>query len=89
MNQTGSVEESGAIRSGQVFAWLPTMGFPIAEPYWTRAVVGGVERDVLVQLFQRRVLSYTPGNPRGFEVEMGNVGQHYYAWRYGKQPWIK
>lgn len=89
LNQSGPVEENGAIRSGQVFAWLPTMGYPIAEPYWTRAVVGGVERDVLVQLFQRRVLSYTPGNPRGFEVEMGNVGQHYYAWRYGKTPWVK
>ena len=33
------------------------------EPYWTRAVVGGVERDVLAQLFQRRVLSYTPATP--------------------------
>ena len=52
------------------------------------SVVRGVERDVLVQLFQRRVLSYTPGNPAGFEVEMGNVGQHYYAWRYGSTPWV-
>ena len=67
------------------------MGFPIAEPYWTRAVVKGVERDVLVQLYQRRVLTYTPGNPPGFEVEMGNVGQHYYQWRYPQlgTPWVR
>jgi hypothetical protein len=36
--------------------------------------VGGVTKPVLVQLFERRVLTYTPGNPAGFEVEMGNVG---------------
>jgi hypothetical protein len=42
---------------------------------------------VLVQLFERRILTYTPGNPRGFEVEMGNVGQHYHRWRYGFATW--
>jgi hypothetical protein len=29
-----------------------------------------------------RVLTYTPSNPVAFRVEMGNVGQHYFAWRY-------
>ena len=24
----------------------------------------------------------TPGNPAGFQVEMGSVGQHCYHWRY-------
>jgi hypothetical protein len=38
---------------------------------------------VLIQLFERRTLTYTPANPSGFQVEMGNVGQHYYSWRYG------
>ncbi|MGI8690178.1 MAG: fibronectin type III domain-containing protein, partial [Thermomicrobiales bacterium] len=41
---------------------------------------------VLVQPFQRRVLSYTPTNPPGFQVEMGNIGQHYYQWRYLTNP---
>jgi hypothetical protein len=49
-------------------------------------MVGGVELDVLVQLFERRVLTYTPTNPAGFKVEMGNVGQHYYRWRYLSTP---
>ena len=40
--------------------------------------------DVLVQPFQRRVLTYSPDNPSGWQVEMGNVGRHYYLWRYGE-----
>lgn len=67
--------------------WIFAFGYPISEPYWTTATVGAAERTVLVQLFERRVLTYTPGNPRGFEVEMGNVGQHYHRWRYGTAPW--
>ena len=67
--------------------WLFAFGYPISEPYWTVARIGGVDKWVLVQLFERRALTYTPGNPRGFEVEMGNVGQHYHQWRYGFQPW--
>ncbi len=89
LNQTGPIYEGGRLQNGLVFPWVKAMGYPIAEPYWTRAVVRGAERDVLVQLFQRRVLSYTPGNPAGFEVEMGNVGQHYYTWRYSTTPWVK
>jgi hypothetical protein len=60
-------------------------GLPITEPYWTTTLVGGVNKDVLVQLFERRVLTYTPSNSAGFQVEMGNVGLQYYLWRYGEQ----
>ena len=48
-------------------------------------VVGGVEHDVLIQCFERRCLTYTPDNVTEWQVEMGNVGQHYYRWRY-QQP---
>ena len=37
---------------------------------------------MLIQAFERRVLTYTPSNPPAFQVEMGNIGQHYYDWRY-------
>jgi hypothetical protein len=67
---------------GKVFDWVSTVGLPITEAYWVRAKVAGVEQDVLVQLYERRVLTYTPANPTAFQVEMGNVGQHYYRWRY-------
>lgn len=70
--------------------WLYLFGRPITEAYWVRARVGGAEQWVLVQLFERRTLTYTPANPAAWQVEMGNVGQHYYQWRYGPPagaPW--
>lgn len=55
-------------------------GYPITEPYWIRVPVGGVWHDVLIQCFERRCLTYTPSNPSGWQVEMGNIGQHYLKW---------
>jgi hypothetical protein len=72
-----------AFMNRQPTDWLFAFGHPIAEPVWVRTAIGGVERDVLVQLFERRVLTYTPSNEAAWQVEMGNVGQHYFAWRYG------
>jgi hypothetical protein len=85
MNQSGMIYEGGSYRTGKVVDWLFAFGYPVTEPYWMRAMVGGVEKDVLVQLFERRVLTYTPSNAAGWQVEMGNVGRHYYNWRYGGQ----
>jgi Tol biopolymer transport system component len=62
------------------------VGFPITEAYWTRVMVGGTYHDVLAQCFERRCLTYTPENPPEWRVEAGNVGQHYYQWRYGHLP---
>lgn len=45
--------------------------------------VGGKTVPVLVQAFERRVLTYTPDNPVLFRVEYGNIGRAYYAWRSG------
>ena len=64
-------------------AWQTVMGLPVTEPFWVNVRVGTVPTWVLVQPFERRVLSYTPTNPDAFKVEMGNIGQHYYQWRYG------
>lgn len=50
---------------------------------WANIKVGNVYQDVLLQCFERRCLTYTPDNPTGWQVEAGNVGQHYYQWRYG------
>jgi thermitase len=70
------------------FAWLPNhgilmMGYPRTEAYWTTALVAGQPRDVLTQCFERRCLTYTPENPDGWQVELGNVGLHYVEWHYG------
>ena len=60
---------------------VQAIGLAITEPVWANVKVGGKVVPVLVQAFERRVLTYTPSNPAGFMVEYGNIGQHYYKWR--------
>ena len=87
MNSSGIVWDGQAFVQDQLFenAYFAT-GRPVTEAYWATVMVGGTERDVLMQCFERRCLTYTPGNPQGFIVEAGNVGLHYYNWRYRVQP---
>ncbi|HEX2914448.1 MAG TPA: hypothetical protein VH186_26850 [Chloroflexia bacterium] len=89
LNQSGPLlSPTGLSVQGRLFEPLfYATGFPVTEAFWAKVKVGGQVKDVLVQAFERRVLTYTPSNPAGFQVEMGNVGQHYYLWRYGNsQP---
>lgn len=83
INAQGPVQEGKNTRIDTLMDWVFTLGYPISEPYWMKIRVAGAERSVLVQLFQRRVLTYDPVNPANWQVEMGNVGRHYYVWRYG------
>jgi hypothetical protein len=64
-------------------AGIATIGLAISEPFWGSFKFGTGGKVVLVQVFERRVLTYTPDNPAAYRVEMGNVGLHYYLWRYG------
>jgi len=82
--QPGIVYEGGKYVQGMVMDWKFVLGLPISEPYWAKVKVGGGEKDVLMQAFERRVLTYTPDNPTGYKVEMGNVGLHYLSWRYAR-----
>lgn len=86
LNRSGPVASApGQYVTAPIFGdWVFVMGRPISEPYWASVRVGGEDRAVLVQLFERRVLTYTPGNEPQWQVEMGNVGLHYYVWRYGR-----
>jgi len=83
LHRDGSVWNGSSYETQKVIDWVFAFGFPITEPYWIRAKVGGEEKWVLVQAFERRVLTWTPTNDSAYQVEMGNVGQHYHAWRYG------
>jgi Cu/Zn superoxide dismutase len=84
MTSQGTVWEDGAYVDENLFEHpVYATGYPVTEAYWTTAMVAGTERDVLWQCFERRCLTYTPGNSDGFLVEAGNVGQHYYRWRHG------
>ena len=85
MNQQGLVYQDGVYTNDALFQNpFYATGYPIAEAYWASVKVGGLYRDVLIQCFERRCLTYTPANDPTWQVEAGNVGQHYYAWRYGQ-----
>ncbi len=87
MNSIGPVYEDGGFVTGQLFEnpYFAT-GRPITEPYWAEVKVAGTVKWVLIQAFERRILTYTPDNPAGWQVEAGNVGSHYFDWRYNQQP---
>ncbi|WP_029214743.1 serine hydrolase [Kallotenue papyrolyticum] len=59
-------------------------GRPLSEPFWATLPLNRRPTEVLIQVFERRVLTYTPANPAAWRVEWGNVGRHYAAWRYGQ-----
>lgn len=87
MNRPGQVMENGqAVNASPLYDWRFVVGEPLTEAYWTYIKVNGQDRGVLVQAFERRVLTFTPTNPAGFQVEMGNIGRHYFEWRYGVRP---
>ncbi|MDQ6693724.1 MAG: hypothetical protein M3014_04785 [Chloroflexota bacterium] len=82
LNSHGPIYENGHYADGLIMDWLFAMGYPITEPYWINIKVGNSDRWVLMQAFQRRILTYSPYNAEGWKVEMGNVGRAYYDWRY-------
>jgi hypothetical protein len=84
---TQKIWVNGQQVTGKLFdPYYEAPGLPITEAYWAKVKVGGVVKDVLIQAFERRVLTYTPTNPAAFKVEWGNIGRHYYGWRYGATP---
>ena len=83
LNATGPISETGQIVNKRLIdPWFYASGFPISDPYWSRVKIKGEMQDVMIQAYERRVLTYVPTNPPGFQVEMGNIGLHYYDWRY-------
>lgn len=84
LNSSGLVMRDGQLTHGRLFdPPFFEVGMPITEAYWTSVRVDGERQDVLLQCFERRCLTYTPNNVPQWQVEMSNVGRHYYAWRYG------
>nr|MDQ5866422.1 hypothetical protein [Chloroflexota bacterium] len=83
MAQTGTVLQGGRLAQGRLMDPLFVLGRPITEAYWADVLVAGAPARVLVQLFERRSLTYNPANPPQWQVEMANVGRAYYDWHYG------
>jgi hypothetical protein len=84
LNSSGPVynDQNQVVNEQLITPWFFASGLPISEPYWTKAKVRGTVTDVLVQAYERRALTYVPTNQPGFQVEMANIGQHYFDWRY-------
>jgi hypothetical protein len=81
MNAAGAVWQDGGYATAPLFPDpFYATGYPLSEAYWATVRVGGVAADALLQCFERRCLTWTPGT--GWQVEAGNVGAHYYQWRY-------
>ena len=85
------MQSQGTVYKGGIYATEPLFenpfyatGYPITDAYWANVRVGGTASDVLVQCFERRCLTYTPANSPEWQVEAGNIGLHYYTWRYGQ-----
>ncbi len=66
-----------------------TTGYPISPVIDATVLIGGKPTSVEIQAFERRVLTYnldtaahrnTDTTLTG--VEFGNIGQHYFTWRY-------
>lgn len=82
LDQTGIViERSREVERSLFSPRYAIVGLPITEPVWMQVPVAGESRDVLVQCFERRCLTYTPSNSEEWRVEMGNIGQHHLMWR--------
>jgi sortase (surface protein transpeptidase) len=84
------LNSSGIVRTGMTTStkafldpWVFAMGLPISDAYWATVKIEGKMQEVLIQAFERRVLTYVATLPKGWQVQMGNIGQHYYDWRYG------
>ena len=83
LNAQGAVVENGQETTAQLSVpYFYVTGYPISEAFWTQVAIAGKDTPVMVQAYERRVLTYVPDAPEGFKVQMGNVGLHYYDWRY-------
>ncbi|HVG01085.1 MAG TPA: hypothetical protein VND68_14690 [Chloroflexia bacterium] len=84
LSATGPVLVGGKVATAQLSnPWFYNTGYPITEAFWASVKIAGKpDTDVLIQPYERRVLTYVPSAPEGYKVQMGNIGQHYYDWRY-------
>jgi len=87
MTSVGIVYENDTNIEAQLFeSPYYVTGFPITEAYWSHVTTGGAPTTVLWQCFERRCLTFNPNNSPGWQVEAGNVGQHYYDWLHNDLP---
>jgi hypothetical protein len=86
LNASGPVMKDGKTVDARLSdPYFYATGYPLADAYWASVKIAGkTNTAVLIQPYERRVLTFVPDAPEGFKVQMGNIGQHYYAWRYSE-----
>jgi hypothetical protein len=72
--------------NNQPIGWQYLVGHPVTEAYWVETKIAGEHAVVLVQAFERRVLTFNPANDPQWRVEAGNAGLHYREWRGMSMP---
>ncbi len=84
LNQVGPVIANNQTVTARLSdPYFYATGYPIGAAYWAKVTIAGKhDIAVLIQPYERRVLTYVPSAPDGWRVQMGNVGLHYVEWRY-------
>lgn len=60
--------------------WLHDVGLPLTEAIWATVDKGNEKgHKILIQAFQRAILTYDPQNAPGWQVERTNLGVDYLA----------
>ena len=59
--------------------WLHDLGLPLTAAISARVTKGGVEREIIIQAFERTILTDDPLNQDVFQIERANVGRDYLA----------
>lgn len=54
--------------------WLHDIGLPLTNAFEVQALKGGQFRTIMMQAFERTVLTYDPLNPAEWQIERGNIG---------------
>lgn len=62
--------------------WLRDVGLPISGAFYAHVTknfpTGKAERVIIVQAFQRTIITYDPLNPQGWQIERANIGTDYF-----------
>jgi len=56
-------------------AWIDVFGYPISEPFWAYYRRGETALPSLIQVFERRILVYTPSLPADQRFTLVNTGR--------------
>jgi len=82
LNRSGPVALENDYPTERLFNWTVQFGQPLSEAYWIKALINGSVQDVLIQVYEKQILTYIPSYKADIRVDSVNIGRHYYEWRY-------